>query len=171
MNFDKEILDQIIKETKRRLIEEGVSRVIKCLGMLNEEEIWHRPNEQSNSVGNLVLHLCGNVRQYVVSGIGGKTDTRKRQSEFDEKGPVPTEKLIRDLNSLVEEVELVLDQLDPHELVEARKVQGFDETVVGILIHVTEHFSYHVGQISYFVKAKQNRDLGYYDGLDLDITS
>lgn len=171
MSLETEILHQIIKETRRRLIEEGVSRVIKCLGMLSEEEIWYRPNEQSNSVGNLVLHLCGNVRQYVVSGIGATPDARQRQREFDEQGPLPTEDLISDLHKLTEEVEQVLSQIQPQQLVEARKVQGFDETVISILIHVTEHFSYHVGQISYFVKAKQNRDLGYYDGLDLDITS
>ncbi len=166
-----ELCRQLVAETRRRLIEEGTTRIEKCINFLSEEEIWERPNAHSNSVGNLVLHLCGNVRQYILSGIAQQPDTRKRQREFDQTEVIASNVLLNDLHSLMKEVDIVLEKLTPQQLAEPRKVQGFDETVLSILVHVTEHFSYHVGQISYYVKAKQNRDLGYYEGLNLDAKS
>lgn len=161
----------LIAETRRRLIGEGVPRIKKCLAELSETEIWHRPNEQSNSVGNLVLHLCGNVRQWVLTGLGKQPDTRQRQAEFDEKGPVPTEELIHRLENVMIEVEKVLDDLTASQLLQTVNVQGFSETGVSVLVHVVEHFSYHVGQITYFTKWKKNMDTGYYRGMDLEATS
>jgi len=80
MNTTQAIHDALIKEVKRRLFEEGVGRIKKCLEVLNEEQIWYRPNANSNSVGNLVLHLCGNVRQWILTGLGKKEDIRQRLS-------------------------------------------------------------------------------------------
>jgi uncharacterized damage-inducible protein DinB len=171
MNGSKIFRDLLVAEVGRRLMGEGVPRIKKCLAELTEAEIWLRPNEHSNSVGNLVLHLCGNVRQWVLAGLGGQPDTRIRQQEFDEKGPLPTEELIRRLDEVMAGVEKVLDNLTPDEVLAPVAVQGFEETGVSVLVHVTEHFSYHVGQITYFVKWRKNRDTGYYSGLDLNATS
>lgn len=167
----EEIHEKIMQETRRRLFDESYPRVKKCLSMLTDEEVWYRPNNSSNSIGNLVLHLCGNVRQYIISGIGGQPDSRQRQQEFNEKGPLPIEKLVGMLDEVMKEVSVVLDQVKPKTLVEERRVQGFEENVTSILIHVVEHFSYHTGQITYFVKAHKNTDMGYYAGLNLDQTS
>lgn len=161
----------IIQESKRRMLEESVTRIKKCLHLLHEDEIWYRPNEHTVSIGNLVLHLCGNARQWILSGIGGQQDHRRRNEEFSEEGPIPTSKLLNDLNQLMIEVEKVLDQMTPEQLMKKRKVQGFDETGIGIIIHVVEHFSYHTGQIVYYVKSKKNIDLGLYSGVDLNQTS
>jgi len=161
----------LIAEVKRRLMGEGVPRIKKCLSELTVEEIWFRPNENCNSVGNLVLHLCGNVRQWLVSGLGGKPDTRQRSTEFDEKGPIPTEDLIGKLDAVMVEVNEVLGQLTPGRIKEQIIVQGFEETGLSILVHVVEHFSYHVGQITYFVKWKKDLDTAYYGGLELDKTN
>ncbi len=170
-SIDDQICIEVVREFRRRLLKESVPRLKKCLNVLTEKEIWHRPNAETVSVGNLVLHLCGNVRQWILSGIGNQTDRRERQKEFDEKGPIPKEKLIKDLDDLMMEVDRVLDGVDPAMLVEKRKVQGMDETGLGILIHVVEHFSYHVGQITYFVKTHKNMDLKYYGGVDLNKTA
>ncbi len=170
-----EALDQyhqdLISEVRRRLVTECGERTLKCLGLLSEQEIWYRPNEHSNSVGNLVLHLCGNVRQWLFSTLGGKPDLRQRQAEFDEKGPIPGKDLKQMIEDLMDEVNRLLDNLKPEDLLTTYRVQGFDESGVAILLHVTEHFSYHVGQITYFVKAHKELSVGYYEGINLDIRS
>jgi len=168
--MEAEILDNLINEVKRRMIEEGVERIRKSLEKLNLEEVWEKPNANSNSMGNLVLHLCGNVRQYFLAGIDQQKDTRERQKEFDVQEPIPTSELMEKLDSLMEEVIVALDKITYNQLTETRRVQGFNETVLSILVHVTEHFSYHVGQITYYVKLKKNVDMNYYEGMDLNIT-
>lgn len=160
-----------IAETKRRLLKEGVPRIEQCLSMLSEEQIWYRPSQESNSVGNLVLHLCGNVRQWIVAGLGNAEDNRERQKEFDEASIIPSDQLLKQLYEVMIEVEKVLDDITPEMLLEEKTVQGFQETGLSMLVHVVEHFSYHVGQITYFVKWITNQPTNYYGGLELDTTS
>ena len=161
----------LIAEVKRRIITESVPRIKKCLSQLTEEEIWHRPNENVVSVGNLVLHLCGNLRQWVLSGLGDAPDQRQRDREFHQTDPISACELVQRMDTLMEEVVRVLDQLTPQDLVTVRPVQAYQETGVAILMHVTEHFSYHTGQITYYVKTRKNVDLQYYGGQDLNRTA
>ena len=161
--------DLFINEVKRRLMQEGVPRIRKCLSLLSEEEIWHRENKYTNSVGNLVLHLCGNVRQWVIAGMGGAEDDRRREEEFAEEGPIPAAELLKRLDQLMAEVEEVLDELPPHSLLDPKQIQGFDENGISVLVHVVEHFSYHVGQITYIVKSSKKVDTAYYGGMDLGV--
>ena len=160
----------LIAEVKRRIITESVPRIKKCLAQLSQEEIWHRPNENVVSVGNLVLHLCGNLRQWVLSGLGNHPDRRQRDTEFAQTEPISADELIQQLDTLMQEVEQVLDQLTPLGLVTTRPVQAYQETGLAILMHITEHFSYHTGQITYYVKTRKNVDLQYYGGQDLNRT-
>ena len=160
----------LIEETKRRLFRDSQPRIHKCLAQLTEEEIWERPNAETVSVGNLVLHLCGNVRQNILHGLGGAPDHRRRALEFSEPGPIPAAELLRRLDELMAEVDAALDRIDPASLLEIRRVQGFDESGLSILVHVVEHFSYHVGQMTWFVKSRKAVDMGYYAGMDLNIT-
>lgn len=163
-----QIKNLLVQECRRRLIDEGFSRIKKCLSELTEEEIWLKPNQNSNSVGNLVLHLCGNVRQWLVCGLGNKPDTRKRSLEFSEEGPIPSEVLIERMELVLKEVEETLDQLSPTSLTQMFNVQGFQESGLSIIVHVIEHFSYHVGQMTYFVKWRKDMDMGYYAGVKLE---
>lgn len=167
-NNNKSFGQAFITECERRLFDESLPRLKKCLALLSEEEIWFRPNSETVSVGNLVLHLCGNVRQWIVSGLGGVSDTRKRSEEFSEQGPIPTDDLVEHLDKIMKETQLVIRSLEPTSLLEKRYVQGFEESGISILVHVVEHFSYHVGQITYFVKSKKGMDLKYYAGIDLN---
>ena len=160
----------LIAEVKRRIITESVPRIEKCLAQLSEEEIWYRPNENVVSVGNLVLHLCGNLRQWVLSGLGGQPDQRQRDTEFSQTHPIPADELIHRMGTLMQEIERTLDHLSPQNLTTVRSVQGYQETGLAILMHVTEHFSYHTGQITYYVKIRKNVDLQYYGGQDLNQT-
>lgn len=168
---DQSFLQLFTTEIKRRLFEESQVRLERCLNELSEEDIWWRPNENSNSVGNLVLHLCGNARQWILSGLGGALDQRKRQTEFDERGPISRAELIQKVQQVMKEIDVVLDRLSPQDLERPIQVQGFQETGLSILIHVVEHFSYHVGQMAYIVKARLDKQTNFYGGINLELKS
>jgi len=159
---------QLVHETRRRLIGESLPRIAQCLNELTDEDIWLRPNEHVVSVGNLILHLCGNVRQWILSGLMGRDDRRDRDAEFATTGPIARADVLAQLESTRGEVDRALDEIDPEALNASRRVQGIDETGVSILVHVIEHFTYHTGQISLAVKLRKNMDLGYYAGRDLN---
>ena len=160
--------EALLEETRRRLFDESFPRLRQCLNTLTEQEIWTKPNANSNSVGNLSLHLCGNARQWIVSGLGGTVDNRLRQKEFDEKGPIATSQLIALINQLEHDIEEVLQKIKPSDLLNKRKVQTFEETGLSILVHVVEHFSYHTGQITYYVKLRKDIDTAYYKNVILE---
>lgn len=143
-------------------------RVHYCLDQLSEEQIWHRPNEASNAVGNLVLHLCGNARQWIVAGLGKAPDTRNRDLEFSTQDGVSAEELHALLRRTEKELEGELKKLSPEDLQAEYDIQAFRENGVSVLIHVIEHFSYHTGQITYIVKMLKNINTGYYTGIDLN---
>jgi len=168
MDQGKILCDLIVAEVRRRLFDESLSRIHLCLEKLTEEEVWVRPNEQSNSVGNLILHLNGNARQWIVAGLGGFPDRRERNMEFQERGPIAKAELLARTEGLRQDIEKVLSGLTPEDLTRIYLVQGFRESGLSILVHVVEHFSYHVGQIAYFVKARKGFDLGFYRGVKLD---
>lgn len=158
----------LIAEVRRRLFEESFVRLRKCLHLLDEEQIWWRPNDLTNSVGNLTLHLCGNARQWICAGLGKQPDTRHRQAEFDERGPIPRADLLAMLDTLEKDIDEVLEMLTPEEVLTTHPVQTFRETGMSILVHVVEHFSYHVGQVTLLTKWLKNTDTGYYEGVPLE---
>jgi len=167
-NDDLKILENDLqKETRRRILEEFIPRILKCLSLLSEEDVWFRPNKESNSIGNLVLHIEGNARQWLISGLGGAKDERNRKIEFEEKGPLPKTQLIEKLNLLYRDIEFILNKIDLNNLITVKRVQVFDETGLAILIHAIEHFSYHTGQIAYATKMITNSQLGFYADLNL----
>ena len=146
-------------------------RIEKCLSELSEEEVWRRPNEVSNSVGNLILHLCGNIRQYIISGLGQQPDTRTRSVEFTVTEGFSKAELLRKLNETLRVADTVIRAVDDESLLRARTVQGFTLTGLAIILHVVEHYSYHTGQIAFWTKQLRNQDLGFYAGVNLDVTN
>lgn len=167
--MDNELfLPALLHEFRRRVFEESMQRIERCLNLLDEKQIWFRPNEHVVSVGNLVLHLCGNGRQWIVSGLGAVPDFRKRSEEFEQRGPIAKMELIRTLRLLQTDMEKVLENLNPTELLHVRKVQTFEETGMAILLHVMEHFSYHTGQITLHTKLMTQQDTGYYQDIKLE---
>jgi uncharacterized damage-inducible protein DinB len=153
---------EFIRRSRAYLTGEYLPKILACLDRLEYEDIWWRPGPGSNSVGNLVLHLAGNVRQWVVAGIGGLEDIRDRDVEFQATGGPSAEELGAHLRATLELVEEVLGALEPERLSEARTVQGLDTTVLGALYHVVEHFSGHTAQISWITKMRTGEDLGFY---------
>lgn len=166
------ILNIVKEEFNKRIFEESVSRIEKVFDTLSEKDIWYRPNQASNSVGHLVFHLCGNVTQWIGTGIGGRPDLRERDKEFNHTDHVSKKELISMLHSLRTISNDSLATITNEEmLLEPRRVQGYQETVLSILIHVIEHFSYHTGQIALISKYLKGRDLGFYEGIDLNAKS
>lgn len=134
---------------------------MRCLKLLSEEEIWWRPNRASNSVGNLVLHLQGNVRQWIISGLGRQPDQRNRDREFAETGPLPRRALLGGLRKTVKEADEVLATLNPSDLLRMFSIQGYNVTGLEVLGHVAEHFAFHAGQIIFVTKLKCGKDLKF----------
>ena len=146
-------------------------RVEKCLGQLSEEEVWQRSNDASNSVGNLILHLCGNIRQYIIAGLGQQADTRTRSVEFSFPEGFSKAELLQKLNETLQVADTVIRTMDEESLLRERTVQGYKLTGLAIILHVVEHYSYHTGQIAFWTKQVRNQDLGFYAGINLDRTN
>ena len=165
------ILNIVISEFNKRVFDESVFRIAKVLHTLSEEEIWYRPNEASNSAGHLVLHLCGNVTQWIGTGIGALPDVRERELEFQTSERSSRAELINSLHRLRDITDDAFSKVTSEDMLcESRVVQGYNETVLSIIMHVMEHFSYHTGQIALIAKHLKGRDLGFYEGIDLNIT-
>jgi len=150
----------------RRYLREYLTKIRLSVSVLDDRVVWARPNESSNSIGNLMLHLAGNARQWIVSGVGGARDIRDRQSEFDQRGPLPVTDLIDRLEQTVSDVDRVLATLTPADLLTRRVIQANDVTVLEAVYHVVEHFSMHTGQIILLAKADQPDRVRFYDMVD-----
>ena len=158
----------LINDIRKRLFDENQIRISKCLELISEEQLWYKHNEHVNSIGNLILHLCGNVKQYICAGILREKDLRQRDQEFEASHSLTKVQILAHLNETMSIISAKLDHITPEMLIEDFSVQGFNENGTSILVHITEHFSYHVGQITYLTKFLNNVDTGYYDGLDLN---
>jgi uncharacterized damage-inducible protein DinB len=152
-----------LAEARRHLLEDYLPKIERCLERLTDEQVWWRASERSNSVGNLLLHLEGNLRQWVVSGAGGAADTRLREREFGERRRLPRAELLAALRAAVLEADDVLARLDPATLLETRRVQGLGVTLLNAVFHAVEHFAMHTGQIILLTKALADADLAFYD--------
>jgi hypothetical protein len=133
----------------RRHLADRTGRIKHCVDQLDDTQVWWRPHNSMNSVGNLLLHLCGNLRQWVVAGVGGVPDVRDRPGEFSVRGPIPRDDLVRHLDAVVAEADAALARLDESKLLEPRRVQGFDETVMSAVWESLTHLSGHAQEIVY----------------------
>ncbi|MBI4429650.1 MAG: DUF1572 family protein [Ignavibacteriales bacterium] len=158
-NVEREFIDF----SRRKLLQEYFPRIRRCVEELGENDVWWRAHETDNSIGNLLLHLSGNVRQWIVSGIGGARDTRERQKEFDQRENVPKAELLERLKETLVEADNTLAHFDTSKLLEKRHIQKYDITCFEAILHVVEHFSGHVGQIIYITKLRKGLDLKFYN--------
>jgi hypothetical protein len=163
-----ESLAQIYVAEVRHWLAANIGKIKHCLGQLDEEQVWWRPQESMNSIANLVLHLCGNIRQRILATVGGEPDNRDRASEFTERGPISKGELIRRLDEVAAMAETVLAGLSHDQLIEPRRYQGlnreFDGTVLSTLLHSLLHLSGHTQEIVYITRLQ----LG--DAYELQVT-
>jgi len=128
------------------------AQIRECVQELNEEQLWWRPNEASNSVGNLVLHVSGSMRHYLSRGVGGIEYHRDRPSEFAERGPVPKEELLRTFDETVAQASRVLESFDPSRFLEATDEQNYVPTMFDLIFNIAIHLATHAGQIVFITK-------------------
>ncbi|MFN0168717.1 MAG: DinB family protein [Bryobacteraceae bacterium] len=140
-------------------------RIADTVIRLPEEQVWLRQHETNNAVGNLILHLGGNVRQWILSGIGGNPDIRIRDAEFSARGEVETKELLSRLQSTVDEAVMLLRSLPEERLGEQIVVQKYQLTILEAIYHVVEHFAQHTGQILFAAKLLTRESLGFYGHL------
>jgi hypothetical protein len=136
----------------RRTLNARYERIRHCLDQLDDAQLGWRPREAMNSVGNIVLHLCGNLRQWVVSAATGAPDARDRPAEFAQRGPFSRADLLRRLGEVVAEADAALAQLAEGQLLSPRRVQGRDETVLSALFDSITHLGGHTQEIVYVTR-------------------
>jgi uncharacterized damage-inducible protein DinB len=149
-------------QSSRYLRQDYLNRIELAIAPLSVDQIWWRPNDASNSIGNLMLHLAGNVRQWIVGGVGRQSVTRDRNLEFSTREQRSVEDLTAILRSAIDDACDIIDQVTDLELAEPRTIQRFETTVFGAIYHVVEHFAMHTGQIILLAKAQTGKDAGFY---------
>jgi len=155
--------EHFVAEARRYLRSVYIEKIERCLEALTDEDVWWRPNEESNSIGNLLMHLNGSTRMWIVSGVGGATDLRERQQEFDERALIASAELLANLRATLEETDKVLASVEGKMLLERRQVRDSNVTVLEAIFHAVEHFSMHAGQIIMLAKMRAKRDLRLSD--------
>ena len=156
-----------ISEFEKRVLDENYSRIFKCLSMLDDSSIWFAPNENIPSIGNMILHLSGNCRQWILSGLGNQEDNRNRDEEFKVHRNIRKTDLIFLLENVKTNMRYVLKELKESQMEETFVIQGFKLTGFSVMMHVMEHFSYHTGQITTLTKIITNKSTGYYEQFDV----
>jgi uncharacterized damage-inducible protein DinB len=152
--------------SRNKLLEQYWPRLRKAVETLSDEQVWWRPNEASNSIGNLILHLNGNVWQWLVASFNRLEDQRDRPAEFSATGDLTAADLLARLGQTLEEAAKVLAKLTQEELLATWHIQGYTVSGLAAVYQVVEHFGLHYGQIVYITKMQEGRDLGFYSELN-----
>lgn len=142
----EQVSEQFIRSL-RNCLADAAEKIRHCVKQLDNEQLWWRPTEDQNSIANLILHLCGNLRQWIISGVGGSPDVRQRAQEFSQRDPIPKSELELRLENVLEEVDAVLIEVGAAQLVEECRIQGFDTTVLAALVDSVSHFRGHAQEI------------------------
>jgi hypothetical protein len=151
--------------SRQKLLGQYWPRMKECVAPLSEEQVWWRPNEASNSIGNLMLHLNGNVSQWLVASFNKEEDKRNRPGEFTATEGATAAELVAKLGATLDAAGKVLDRLTVEELLAPYEVQGYHVRGLDAVYQVVEHFGLHYGQIVYITKLLTQKDLGFYEEL------
>jgi uncharacterized damage-inducible protein DinB len=163
MRMDEHAGRLFLDRARYLLLTEYRTKIRLAVDALPEDALWWRANDQSNSVGNLLLHLAGNVRQWMVSGVGRAPDVRHRAAEFAAQDGPSRAELLANLDRTLDEVNHVLSGLTTQALLERRTIQGRDTTVLDAIFICVEHFSMHLGQIILLAKLRAPGAILFYE--------
>src|SRR5689334_18520344 len=144
---DNAIVARAYLEEACRQLAEATSQIKHCLNQLNDDQIWWRPTPSQNSIANLLLHLSGNVRQWIISGVGGEEDIRRRPDEFLEQGPIAKDELLRRLDDVMQKAAAVMKVAAPEDLLKHRRIQGSDRTGLVAIFDSVAHFKGHTQEV------------------------
>jgi uncharacterized damage-inducible protein DinB len=134
------------------LLGEYLRKIEAAVPLLTESQVWWRANPHSNSIGNLLLHLEGNLSQWLLAGLGGQPYERRRSAEFAAHEGAPARELLARLRDVVQRCIAVAASIDDDALAARHEIQGYARDGFGVLLHAVEHMSYHTGQIVLLVK-------------------
>ena len=155
-----------LEHSRQKLFKQYWPRLKGCVESLTDEQLWLRPNEACNSIGNLLLHLNGNVRQWLVDSFNKQADSRNRPVEFSQRESISTSALLSQLGSTMQQAEEVLTRLTSSDLAATYEIQGYKVSGLDAVYQVVEHFAMHYGQVLYIVKTLNGADLGFYSELN-----
>ena len=155
--------ETFIARSRYYLQSEYRTKIRAAVEALPKDALWWRANDQSNSIGNLLMHLAGNIRQWIVAGVGGSPDRRNRDGEFSARGGATAAELLDVLDEALDEVDAVIATLTPEDLASRRTIQGREVNVLEAVYHVVEHFALHAGQIILVSKMHAPGGVRFYD--------
>ena len=158
-------LQKVFLDYSATKLRQLTTRIETCVGKLNATQIWTRSSENENAPGNLILHLTGNVRQWIISGVGGAADHRERDAEFNARSGAGSAELAARLRATVEEAAEIISRQTAAQLERRITVQNYELTVFEAIYHVVEHFAGHTGQIIFVTKFMTGEDMGFYGHL------
>jgi len=164
-NSDSQLATLFLEFSRQRLLDRYWPRLRQCVETLTDEQVWWRPNPASNSIGNLILHLNGNVTQWLVDSFNGDEDNRNRPAEFAAEGGLSAAELLAKLGATMGRAAEVFHRLTVEELLAPYEIQGYHVRGLDAVYQVVEHFGMHYGQIAYITKNLTDRDLGFYKDL------
>ena len=164
-----------LRQARFRLREDYLFKISRALAVLNDRQVWQRPNATSNSIGNLLLHLAGNLRQWIVSGVGGVTDVRERDQEFAARESLTKDELLIRLAEVIDDADKILAKLEDEiaatgsdqPLQNLILPQGYQQTTLDAVFHAVEHFSYHTGQVILLAKWQAEGEIRFYNEREL----
>jgi len=148
MSFEK----QFLEETNIR-INNASEIIIHCLDQLKEEYIWYKPDNSVNSIGIILNHLCGNLRQWIISGIGGLEDIRNRPLEFKDDTRLSKTELVNKFREIISSCNKTINNFNPDNLLENRHIQGFEKSALSAIYGTVNHLELHAGQIIYITRS------------------
>lgn len=157
-----ELLSDFTAQAARK-IDQDRRQIVRCASLVSEAEAWSRPNDRCNSIANQILHLTGNMRQWILGGLCHQQIERDRPAEFAAQGPAPLSPILQAFENAVNDVIAVISGLDASRLCNAYKIQGYEISGLIAVFHVAEHVSFHTGQIVHITKSIKNVDLSLYD--------
>lgn len=145
-----------------QLLDQALSRIDHCVSQLDDQQVWCRPGPGQNSIGNLLLHLAGNLQQWAVEGIPQLSGNRQREAEFAADGTVSGEQLLSRLRLTVQAAAAVIEQIPDQQWTAERHIQGFQVTVLGALMHTVPHFVGHTHQIVQLARMQLGSNYRYH---------
>jgi uncharacterized damage-inducible protein DinB len=154
--------DADFRSTSTHTLLQHMGRIEVCVAKLSDDQIWARGHETENAVGNLCLHLAGNVRQWIISSLGGELDRRTRDAEFDVRSGDSGSELTARLRQTIDAAVAIIESLTPEQLAARYTIQNYEVSGLGVVFHVVEHFAQHTAQIIMLTKILTGTDLGFY---------
>jgi hypothetical protein len=148
--------------SRHKMLDQYWPRLRSCVESLSQDQVWWRPNDSSNSIGNLVLHLNGNVTQWLIAPFQHLEDTRDRPTEFSRKDGMAPTALVAQMEKTMVSAAAVFSNLTQADLHAQFDIQGYHVTGLHAVYQVVEHFGLHYGQIAYITKLLRDSDLGFY---------